>query len=451
MPKVLPSSDRDTDPEPDDDLDVLATTHTPRFATESADEANGSQTYVHDTEVPGALTECSTVATMRNRAVKVGIAGVLVVSAAAVASSNAVVRASPVGARSSVCTTVPGATGGDIAVVNITNTNATGQGWGALRSSTATPVHQRPPTSQYSSVNFAASTPPNPNLAFVTIGPDARFCYDSGPASSNVILDLVATLPATTTNAQDPTRILDTRNTSPVGARSSVCTTVPGATGGDIAVVNITNTNATGQGWGALRSSTATPVHQRPPTSQYSSVNFAASTPPNPNLAFVTIGPDARFCYDSGPASSNVILDLVATLPATTTNAQDPTRILDTRPDPEVGNIVVPTLCGWDLEQRPSAMAVNCTSSRFLRDVVWQSWGPGTAAGTGTYVINLNNCFPPDAGCQVVDSVEIRLYDVRRIRCGDADPDFYFSALQLRPRGSQDRYETWDIGEFVSC
>jgi hypothetical protein len=51
----------------------------------------------------------------------------------------------------------------------------------------------------------------------------------------------------------------------------------------------------------------------------------------------------------------------------------------------------------------------------------------------------------------VVDSVEIRLYDVRRIRCGDADPDFYFSALQLRPRGSQDRYETWDIGEFVSC
>jgi hypothetical protein len=148
---------------------------------------------------------------MRNRAVKIGIAGVLVVSAAAVASSNAVVQASPVGARSSVFTTVPGATGGDIAVVNITNTNATGQGWGALRSSTATPVHQRPPTSQYSSVNFAASTPPNPNLAFVTIGPDARFCYDSGPASSNVILDLVATLPATTTNAQDPTRILDTR------------------------------------------------------------------------------------------------------------------------------------------------------------------------------------------------------------------------------------------------
>ncbi len=178
-----------------------------------------------------------------------------------------------VGANSSLCVAVPGASPGDVAVVNITNTQQTNRGYGALRASGTTPVYQRPASSQFSSVNFAPG-PPNPNLAFAKIGADNKICYDGAVTSHNVILDLAATIPAPNIDAIDPTRILDTRTTSPVGANSSLCVAVPGASPGDVAVVNITNTQQTNRGYGALRASGTTPVYQRPASSQFSSVNF---------------------------------------------------------------------------------------------------------------------------------------------------------------------------------
>jgi hypothetical protein len=72
-------------------------------------------------------------------------------------------------------------------------------------------------------------------------------------------------------------------------------------------------------------------VFNRPVADQFSSVNFAANTPANPNLAVVTIGSDGRFCYDGAVADHHVILDLAAIIPAANINATDPTRILDTR------------------------------------------------------------------------------------------------------------------------
>jgi hypothetical protein len=121
---------------------------------------------------------------------------------------------------------------------------------------------------------------------------------------------------------------------APVPADTSVCVAVPGGTSGDVAVINITNTQATGRGYGALRASQATPIYNRATANQYSSVNFAANTPPNPNLAFTQIGTDGKICYDTAGSSNNVILDLAATLPTSAVNAQEPTRILDTRPAP---------------------------------------------------------------------------------------------------------------------
>lgn len=121
---------------------------------------------------------------------------------------------------------------------------------------------------------------------------------------------------------------------APVPANTSVCVDVPGATSGDVAVVNITNTQARGRGYGALRASQATPIYDRAAADQYSSVNFAADTPPNPNLAFAEIGTDRRICYDGAGAAHHVILDLVAVAGAASIPAIDPVRILDTRPAP---------------------------------------------------------------------------------------------------------------------
>jgi hypothetical protein len=235
-------------------------------------------------------------------------------------------------AESSVCVTVPRAVAGDTAVVNITNVRAAGDGYGALRASDQPAVFGRATANQYSSVNFAAGTPANPNLAFTQVGPDGKFCYDNAVAASDVILDLAATIPAANITTIDPTRLLDTRTTSVLAAASSVCVGVPGATGGDTAVVNITNVQAVGDGYGALRASNEPAVFGRAPTDQFSSVNFAANTPANPNLAFTKIGPDGKFCYDNAVAASDVILDLAATIPAANITTIDPTRLLDTRP-----------------------------------------------------------------------------------------------------------------------
>ena len=239
---------------------------------------------------------------------------------------------SPVAAKSSRCVSVPGASSGDVAVVNITNTQAAGAGWGALRASNDTPVFNRGAAAQFSSVNFAAGTPPNPNLAFSKVGADNKVCYDGAVFASHVILDLAAVIPAANVNATTTTRILDTRNQSPVAAKSSRCVAVPGASPGDVAVVNITNTQAAGQGWGALRASNDTPVFNRGAAAQFSSVNFAAGTPPNPNLAFSKVGADNKVCYDGAVFASHVILDLAAVIPAANVNATTTTRILDTRP-----------------------------------------------------------------------------------------------------------------------
>ena len=236
-----------------------------------------------------------------------------------------------VSANQSRCVAVSGAAPGDVAVVNITNTQAEGRGWGALRPYGETPVYNRPENSQYSSVNFAADTPPNPNLAFTEIGTGGQFCYDGALADHNVALDVAAVIPAVNVNAVTPTRLLDTRGGNLVAANSSRCVDVPGAAVGDVAVVNITNTQAAGSGWGALRSSDDAAVYSRPASDQYSSVNFAAQTPPNPNLAVTEVGVDGEFCYDGAIVSHHVLLDVSAVIPAANVSAVTPTRLLDTR------------------------------------------------------------------------------------------------------------------------
>jgi hypothetical protein len=187
-------------------------------------------------------------------------------------------------------------------------------------------------------VNFASNTPPNPNLAVTAVGADTQICYDGAGATHHTILDLTAVLEQAAVNALTPSRILDTRDGNRVAANTSRCVTVPGASPGDTAVINITNTSAAGRGYGALRSSDAIPIYNRPAAAQYSSVNFASNTPPNPNLAVTAVGADTQICYDGAGATHHTILDLVATASSDAIPAVEPTRLLDTRPSP--GSVV---------------------------------------------------------------------------------------------------------------
>jgi hypothetical protein len=242
-------------------------------------------------------------------------------------------EAAPVPARIPLCLTVPGGSAGDVAVINITNTDATGPGYGALRASDADPIPWRPASGQYASVNFAPGEP-DPNLAVVTIGTDGRVCYDSDGGATHVILDLLAIIPTANVNAIEPLRLRDTRRSGGrVAPRTPLCLTLPtrAAAPGDVAVVNITNTDATGVGYGALRASNADPIPSRPATDQYSSVSFAPGRI-DPNLAFVTAGTDGGICYDSDGGAAHVILDLVAVIPADKIDSVEAQRLIDTRP-----------------------------------------------------------------------------------------------------------------------
>ena len=126
--------------------------------------------------------------------------------------------------------------------------------------------------------------------------------------------------PAANTDVPMPEAV---RVESFVSANQSRCVAAPGAAQGDVAVVNITNTQAEGRGWGALRPFGATPVFNRPSSSQYSSVNFAAQTPPNPNLAVTEVGVDGEFCYDGAIVSHHVLLDVSAVIPAANVSNDD--------------------------------------------------------------------------------------------------------------------------------
>jgi hypothetical protein len=268
-------------------------------------------------------------------------------------SLPAAASAAPVGPDQSWCVVVPGAASGSLAMTNLTNTNADGRGYGTLRTPGTTPTYRRVERDRTSSVNFAKGTPPDPNLAIGAVE-SASICYDTAVSTSNVIVDLAAVIPPGAVRDATATRILDTRSGVAVAAETSRCVEVPGASPGDTAIINITNTQASGRGYGALRASDATPIYDRPTTNQYSSVNFAANTPPNPNLAVTAVGPDAKICYDGAVSAHHTILDLVATASSETIPAIEPSRLLDTRPAPgsvsrsQVLNQTLPVgTCGW--------------------------------------------------------------------------------------------------------
>ena len=112
---------------------------------------------------------------------------------------------------------------------------------------------------------------------------------------------------------------------------------------------------------------------------------------------------------------------------------------------------LVATLCGRDLEARPSWMAVNCEGTIHLEGVVWAEWAADEASGTGLYFYGCGTvCGEPEV---TPVPVQIRLSSAQRFQCGDAPvADQVFHILEFRPRGDGGAtWERWDVGEFVYC
>ncbi len=304
---------------------------------------------------------------------------------------------------------------GDLLFVNITNANAAGRGFGTLRPSDAVPLADRSDSDRVSAVNFAAGTPPNPNLAPVVVGPDGRICYDGAVAAHDMILDRLGVLAAEASVEFAPRRLLDTRAGSPLADGDSACAAVSELDPGDLAVVNITPIRATGRGYGSLRASDDMPIPQRAERDRFSSVNFASETAPNPNLAVATVGSDSAICYDASVSTHHVALDLVAGILADRRVRVDPIRVLDTRGDvalePESSRCVAldqvevggdgPSIAPGDLA------IVNITPVRAagrgygaLRSSDWRPVGGVTAAERFSSV-NFANGMPPDPNLSV--------------------------------------------------
>jgi hypothetical protein len=266
-------------------------------------------------------------------------AGTLVI--APVAAS--VPEGAPVAPGGSVC---PGAVGdpGAVAVVNLTPVEATGAGFGAVRSSDA-PSNNSLGDSAVSNVNFRPGSV-DPNVAFAAIGGDRRVCFDNSPhASVHLVADQMGVMPGSAYQPAAATgakRLVDTRPTGPVAPGASVCPQAVGAPG-RIAVVNITPVEATGPGFGAVRSSDA-PSNNTLGSSAVSNVNFSVGSV-DPNLAFAMIGSDGRICFDNSPHSAvQLIIDQMGSLPASAfvpAAASGATRLIDTRIGWVVGGIGV--------------------------------------------------------------------------------------------------------------
>ena len=120
----------------------------------------------------------------------------------------------------------------------------------------------------------------------------------------------------------------------PTTSGDPTCFPIPGGASGDTAVLNLTQTDATSSGWGAIRPSDEINMTQRSDPSSH--VNFDGSDSANPNTALSEIGLDGRVCLDSFVGENgrvNNIVDLVAVIDGDSMRDIKPQRLLDNRED----------------------------------------------------------------------------------------------------------------------
>lgn len=191
-----------------------------------------------------------------------------------------------------------------------------------------------------SNLNYAAGQTV-PNLVTVPVGADGKVTlFNRSPGSAHLIADVtgyyVTGTPAIPGSFRSlgPSRILDTRNTAPVGSDAAVSFQVAGANGipasAASVVFNLTVTEARSFGFITAYASGA----GRP---NASNLNFAANQTV-PNLVTVPVGADGKVTlFNRSGGTAQLIADVagyyLAGMPTEpgTFRAVGPTRALDTR------------------------------------------------------------------------------------------------------------------------
>jgi hypothetical protein len=232
---------------------------------------------------------------------------------------------SPIGAGSTLELQVTGVAGvpanADAVVLNMTVVNAQAPGF-----ATVYPCGQNRP--EASNLNYTTGQT-IPNLVIAKPGAGGKVCIYSY-ATINALADVSGFFPAGSgfTPISNPTRILDTRNGTGLGAGSTLELQVTGVAGvpadADAVVLNMTVVNAQAPGF-----ATVYPCGQNRP--EASNLNYTTGQT-IPNLVIAKPGAGGKVCIYSY-ATINALADVSGFFPAGSgfTPISNPTRILDTR------------------------------------------------------------------------------------------------------------------------
>ena len=273
-------------------------------------------------------------------------------------------------------------------VFNLTGTNPDGPTFLA----TGPGLQGSPSTS---SLNLAAGET-RANLVTVAMGhaPGPGIWIGAGPRAVDAIIDLAgyyAPGAGAKYTPLTPQRMLDTRNSSPLGAGGTVTldlsSKVPA--GATSAVFNLTATNVTGPTF-----VTAYPADQTRPDA--SNLNLVAGKN-TPNLVTVQLSPDRKVKLTNSYWSVDLIADLAGYYSPTSTQAfysLYPARVLETRDiNGNPNHPILPgqtrrlDLSGW-LPAGATAAVTNLTGTNVTQSTVVTAWADG-APQPGVSNLNL--------------------------------------------------------------
>lgn len=285
------------------------------------------------------------------------------------------------GAGSTTLLTVTGTPGvpttGVVAVVlNVTATEATGAGF-----VTVYPAGTNRPTASNLNLEFVGQT--IPNLVTVRVGSAGQIALFT-QSGTHLIADVAGYYrPAAARTAGrftpvTPTRLLDTRSTTPVAAGTSIdvavtsVASVPAAA--SAVVLNVTATNSVAAGF-----VTVWPAGGSRPT--VSNLNVVGAGQTIPNLVIVPVGANGKVSMFS-QSGTDLVVDIAGwftdvTAPVSSAGLflpVDPHRVLDTRPNeglPLGGSLVVEVADGDVLAVVLNVTATESNAAGFI--TVWPS------------------------------------------------------------------------------
>ena len=199
------------------------------------------------------------------------------------------------------------------AIVNITATNATADGYFTVWDCDG-------PAPSTSNGNYVGVTT-IANSAITPIGDQSQICVQTGDGAADILVDTVGYLTADSgCTAVSPARLLDTRDTdTPLAPGDTATITLADVPVGDTAIVNVTATNAQGDGFFTVWNCDG-------PAPGTSNGNYVGVTT-IANTAIITPNADQQICVRTGDAAAHIIID---TTGHTTTTTPDPPPITTT-------------------------------------------------------------------------------------------------------------------------